>query len=144
MDGSDRDTPDPTDMKTPASTSIPRTLARLEYLPDRTPGMAFSGGTGKAFAELSKYREGAIYVGFYSGSSEWERHPVGDEIVMALEGSTTLVFLLDGKEERVRLETGELVVVPVNTWHRFEGSRELKVMSVTPLPTDHRLERPDD
>lgn len=122
--------------------SLEKFFAGLEYLPNRTPDMAFSGGAEKAFAELSKYRDGAIYVGHYSGNSEWERHSSGDEIVMALEGSTTLVLLIDGKEEKVQLNICELIVVPKNTWHRFEQSRNLKVMTVTPQPTDHNLERP--
>jgi len=123
--------------------SIPEIISRLEYLPDRTPEMAFEGGGGKAFAELSEYRDGGVYVGYYSGDSEWERHPKGDEIVMALEGSTTLVLRRSDLDERLTLSAREMVVVPANTWHRFEGSRELKVFAVTPQPSDHRLEDPD-
>lgn len=123
--------------------SVSDILASVTYLPNRTPGMSHTGGTEKAFAEVSKYRDGAIYVGYYSGGSEWERHSSGDEIVMALEGRTTLVLLVEGREERVQLGESELCVVPANTWHRFEGSDKLKVMSVTPQPTDHQLERPE-
>lgn len=123
--------------------SLAEAISRLEYLPDRTPGMAFSGESSRAFAEVSEYRDGGVYVGYYSGDSEWERHPRGDEIVMALEGSTTLVLRVDGADERCVLQAQELVVVPANTWHRFEGSRHLKVLAVTPQPGDHRLEDPD-
>ena len=123
--------------------SLENIFAGLEYLPNRTPDMAFSGGTEKAFDEISEYRDGAIYVGHYSGDSEWERHTSGDEVVMVLEGSTTLVFFIDGKEERVQLNGRELIVVPRNTWHKFEQSRDLKVMTVTPQPTDHKLESPN-
>lgn len=122
--------------------SLEEMLGGLEYLPNRTPEMAFSGGAEKAFVEITKYRDGAIYLGFYSGNSEWERHASGDEIVMALAGSTTLVLLIEGNEERSELRANELIVVPSNTWHRFEDSNELKVMSVTPQPTDHTSERP--
>ncbi|MGA8260513.1 MAG: cupin domain-containing protein [Arenicellales bacterium] len=125
------------------SISLAETISRLEFLPDRTPGMAFSGGAEKAFAELSKYRDGGVYVGYYSGDSEWERHPQGDEIVMALEGSTTLILRRNGVDERLALSAQELAVVPENTWHRFEGSTKLKVLAVTPQPSDHRLEDPD-
>lgn len=123
--------------------SLEKTFAGLEYLPNRTPDMSFSGGAEKAFAELSKYRDGAIFVGHYSGNSEWERHSAGDEIVMVLEGVTTLVLLIEGKEEYLQLQSGELAVVPVNTWHRFNQSSDLKVLTVTPQPTDHSLEKPD-
>jgi mannose-6-phosphate isomerase-like protein (cupin superfamily) len=131
------------DMSAPTKISLDDIFDGLEYLPNRKPEMALSGGAEKAFAELSAYGDGAIYLGFYSGHSEWERHAHGDEIVMALAGSTTLVLLIEGKEERVRLEANELIVIPANTWHRFESSNQLKVMTVTPQPTEHALERPD-
>ena len=124
--------------------SLTEALAGVVYLPNRTPEMSFSGGADKAFAELSKYRDGAIYVGHYSGDSEWERHSTGDELVMALERSTTLVLLIEGKEEKFKLNMHELLVVPKNIWHRFERSKDLKIMTVTPQPTDHSLERPVD
>ncbi|MEQ9498540.1 MAG: cupin domain-containing protein [Deltaproteobacteria bacterium] len=123
--------------------SLDALLDAVEFLPNRTPEMAFEGGAEGAFAEVSVYRDGSIYVGHYSGSSEWERHRMGDEIVMALEGRTTVVLWIDGTEERVALGARELVVVPAGVWHRFEGSEDLKVLTVTPQPTDHRLERPE-
>jgi mannose-6-phosphate isomerase-like protein (cupin superfamily) len=126
-------------------TKIPLThsFARLEFLPNRTPEMAIKGGAEKAFAELAEYRDGAVYVGFYSGNSEWERHPNGDEIVLVLAGSTTLVLRDEGRDKRTPLGPDELFVVPANTWHRFEESRDLKIMTVTPQPTDHRLNLDD-
>lgn len=123
--------------------SLTQLLSGLKYLPNRTPEMAFNDGDSEAFAEVAPYRDGAVYVGYYSGYSEWERHPNGDEIVMALEGTTTVVLLKNAVEERVFLTEKELVVIPAGVWHRFEKSEHLKVMSITPQPTDHRLETPD-
>ena len=91
---------------------------------------------------LSEYRDGAIYVGHYSGSSEWERHSIGDEIVVALEGKTTIVLRVDRRDERIELGSGDVIVVPRGTWHRFEKSMDLRVMTVTPQPTDHTLDDP--
>lgn len=105
--------------------------------------MAIEGGAENAFAELSEYRDGAIYVGHYSGNSEWERHSNGDEIVMVLAGSTTIVLRRDGDDERVMLASDEMVVVPQGTWHRFEDSTDLKVLTVTPQPTEHSVDEPD-
>lgn len=122
--------------------SLHKQLDKVEYLENRTPEMAFSGGAEKAFSEIAKYRDGAIYVGHYSGNSEWEKHTQGDELVMVLAGETTLVMLAGKTEEQVRLQAGELLVVPQNTWHRFEDSRNLKVMTITPQPTDHSIEWP--
>lgn len=123
--------------------SIDRILSQVRYLPHRTPESGFNGETAGVFALASPYRDGAIYLGHYSGSSEWERHRSGDEIVLAIDGTTTVVLLVEGDEQRVPLGPGELVVVPQGAWHRFEGSNDLKVMSVTPAPTDHALARPE-
>jgi len=122
--------------------SLADILGGLTHLPNRTPEMAFDGVADQAFAEVSAYREGGISVGYYSGSSEWERHPVGDEIVMALEGNTTVIVLVDGEQQRIQLNAGELLVVPQNHWHRFENSDHLKILGVTPQPSDHSLTIP--
>lgn len=123
--------------------SLTQVLSSLKQLPNRTPAMAFGEQTGEWFAEVSPYRDGGVYVSYYSGSSEWERHPNGDEVVMVLEGTTTAILLNDGKEERFFLAKNELVVVLRGVWHRFENSDQLKVMTVTPQPTDHSLEKPE-
>jgi mannose-6-phosphate isomerase-like protein (cupin superfamily) len=123
----------------PTSRSIPTLLSSVEYLPNRTPEMSISGGADKAFAEVSAYRDGGIYVGHYSGNSEWERHSSGDEIVMAMEGETTVVLQESAGEREVWLGPGDLLVVPAGVWHRFKNSKALKVFTVTPSPTDHRL-----
>lgn len=122
--------------------TLPDIIGRLTHLPNRTPEMAFDGVADQAFAEVAPYRDGGIAVGFYSGSSEWERHPVGDEIVMALEGRTTVVIMVDGAEQRIDLRAGDLLVVPQNHWHRFENSDRLKIMGITPQPSDHSLTLP--
>lgn len=122
--------------------SLTEILKQLQHLPNRTPEMAFSGEAGSAFSDIASYRDGVISVGYYSGNSEWERHPSGDEIVMAIEGSTTLVLLVNGIQHSLSLNPGELVVVPQGHWHRFEASKHLRVMSVTPQPTEHTLEVP--
>jgi len=37
---------------------------------------------------------------------------------------------------------GELIVVPQGVWHRFETPEGVKVVAVTPKPTDHQVNRP--
>jgi uncharacterized cupin superfamily protein len=113
----------------------------LNFLPDRTSSLGSTRESG-AFRQLSEYRDGGIFVGHWAGQSEWERHSVGDEIVMVIDGSTTIFFLSDDGEESASLAAGTLVVVPEGTWHRFETPEFVKVMSVTPQPTDHSSERP--
>jgi mannose-6-phosphate isomerase-like protein (cupin superfamily) len=123
--------------------SLAQIISTLTFLPNRTPAMAFTGEGNDAFAEVAPYRDGAIYVGHYSGDSEWEQHPAGDELVMALSGSTTVVLSKNGVEEKVVLKDGDLVVVPQGVWHRFENSQKLQVFTVTPQPTHHSVSQPD-
>ncbi len=129
----------------PKATPIPIEAAfdRLRFLTDRTPETSDEEAEG-AFAMLSEYRDGGIFIGHYAGNSQWERHSNGDEIVFVVEGETTLILLVKDKEIPNMLGQGELLVVPKNTWHRFETSKAVKIMSVTPQPTDHSIERPDN
>lgn len=113
-------------------------LDALAPLIGRTPT---SNETGWA-ATLGQVGNAGIYVVDYSGISEWERHPHGDEIVMVINGATTLFMLIDGEELPHPLRAMELVVVPQGTWHRFETPNRTQVMTVTPQPTDHSLDRP--
>ncbi len=122
--------------------SITAAFSGVCFLANRTPETSDEEAEG-AFAMLSEYRDGGIFIGHYAGNSKWERHSNGDEIVFVVEGETTLILLVGGKEIPNRLGQGELLVVPKNTWHRFETSKAVKIMSVTPQPTDHSIERPD-
>ena len=122
--------------------SITAAFSRVSFLADRTPETSDEEAEG-AFTKLSEYRDGGIFIGHYAGNSQWERHSNGDEIVFVIEGETTLILLVKDSEIPNTLGQGELLVVPKNTWHRFETSKAVKIMSVTPQPTEHSIERPD-
>ena len=120
--------------------SVSDGFGSLAFLKDRTPQ---STNIEDSFCTLSEYRDGGIFLAHYAGNSEWERHSKGDELVMVIEGSTTLILLLEGSEVPNTLSQGEILVVPKNTWHRFESPDGVKVMTVTPQPTDHSVENPE-
>jgi uncharacterized cupin superfamily protein len=122
--------------------SIADAIQDLIFYPDRTPTTT-DEDMGGAFARLAPYRDGAVFVGHWAGNSEWERHPAGDEIVMVVGGETTLFLLQDGTEQANPLRAGELLVVPEDTWHRFETPVAVQVLSVTPQPTEHRADHPE-
>ncbi len=110
----------------------------LTFAPARRPD---STDIQSAFCTLSEFREGGVYLAHFAGESAWERHPVGDELVLVCEGRTELILLLDGAEVVHQVSAGELLVVPADTWHKFRTDG-VKLMAVTPQPSDHQAERP--
>ncbi|MCB1754927.1 MAG: cupin domain-containing protein [Gammaproteobacteria bacterium] len=122
--------------------SFSREFAKLTFAGNRTPEST-DEDLQDAFAQLAPYRDGAVFIGHYAGNSEWERHSQGDEIVYVLDGETTLVLLGEDGEVDHLLQAGEFIVVPQNIWHRFKTPKGVKVMTVTPQPTDHSLQHPD-
>jgi mannose-6-phosphate isomerase-like protein (cupin superfamily) len=124
-------------MPRPEPVSISKALSELEFFGGRTATTIPDESAG-AFAEVAAFREGGVYVGYWAGESEWERHPVADEIVMVVEGETTIFFRNEDGEESARLGPGDLIIVPRATWHRFETPEAVKLLSITPQPSDHR------
>jgi mannose-6-phosphate isomerase-like protein (cupin superfamily) len=69
----------------------------------------------------------------------WERHPSGDEIVIAISGRATLIQEIDGTERRVPLGPGDAVVNPAGVWHTADVIEPLTAVYITPCPgTEHR------
>lgn len=124
------------------SISLQDAYEKLEFLTDPTPHTT-PEQSAKAFAMLAEFRDGAVFIGHYAGNSEWERHSNGDEFVMVVDGETTLVLLLDNEEVRHTLTENQFLVVPQGTWHRFETPTGVKIMTITPQPTDHSIDRPE-
>lgn len=62
----------------------------------------------------------------------WEMHPNGDEIVLLLEGRTTMVLELDGRERLVELnDSGAYVLVPRGTWHTARTGHACRMLFIT-------------
>jgi len=57
--------------------------------------------------------------------------------VQILEGATRFDIIVDEVMQSLELSAGMLVVVPQGCWHRFESATGVKVMTVTPKPTQH-------
>lgn len=122
--------------------SIDDEFSKIKFLENRTPETTDEQARG-AFAQLSDYRDGAIFIVHYAGSSEWERHANGDEFVQVIGGETTLTLLINNQEQSHHLSSGQLLVVPQGVWHRFESPAGVKIMTITPQPTDHSVEHPN-
>ena len=118
-------------------------FAKLRMLRGRTPETPESDRQG-AFARLADYRDGGIFAAKFSGESSWERHPNGEEIVQIVEGATTVHLMTDQGPQSVFLSAGMAIIVPQNTWHRFEAPDGVGLMTATPQPTEHLTFAIDD
>ena len=111
-------------------------FARLTMLRNRTPTSSEAERKG-AFGRVAPYRDGAIFSAKFAGTSAWERHPQGDEIVQIVDGATTLHLMTEQGRQSVALTAGMMAIVPQNTWHQFEAPDGVCVMTATPQPTEH-------
>jgi quercetin dioxygenase-like cupin family protein len=111
-------------------------FAKLTMLEGRTPTTPEAKREG-AFARLASYRDGGIFSAKFAGTSAWERHPRGDEIVQIVDGATTLHLMTADGKQSLALSAGMMVIVPQNTWHQFEAPDGVCVMTTTPQPTEH-------
>ena len=55
----------------------------------------------------------------------------------AVDGSGIFDILVDEVMQSLELSAGMLVVVPQGCWHRFESESGVKVLTITPKPTQH-------
>lgn len=125
----------------PEPIDLPAALDALTFLPNRTPDHDDEAEVAWA-ADLATYRDGAVFIVHYAGSSEWERHRVGDEFVQVVEGSTTMTMHIDGQDHAATMAAGQFVVVPQGVWHRFDTPDGAKILTITPQPTDHMQDHP--
>lgn len=111
-------------------------LATLPFLHNRGKDTT-DAEKSAAFTTLAPYRDGGIFGGSFSGESQWERHPQGDEIVQILDGAATLTVVTDDGPQSFEMTAGMLIVIPQGCWHLFQAPEGVTVMTITPQPTEH-------
>jgi quercetin dioxygenase-like cupin family protein len=111
-------------------------FAKLTMLEGRTPTSS-EAERERAFGRVAPYRDGAIFTAKFAGTSAWERHPQGDEIVQIVDGATTLHLMTGEGRQSLLLGAGMVAIVPQDTWHQFEAPDGVCVMTATPQPTEH-------
>jgi quercetin dioxygenase-like cupin family protein len=119
-----------------AAIDLKAEFAKLTMLEGRTPTTSEAERKG-AFARLAPYRDGAIFTAKFAGTSAWERHPQGDEIVQIVDGATTLHLMTAEGRQSLALGPGMVAIVPQNMWHQFDAPDGVCVMTTTPQPTEH-------
>ena len=77
---------------------------------------------------------------FSESWDSWEMHPAGDEVVVCLSGSLTLVQEEPGGgERRTRLDAGDYAINPPGVWHTADIDGECSALFITAgQGTQHR------
>ena len=79
----------------------------------------------KVIAELNDYQFKLVKI---QGEFVWHNHPDTDEVFIVIEGSMNIEF----ENETVKLNEGEMLVVPKGVEHKPYADSECKVMLVEP------------
>ncbi len=87
----------------------------------------------QAFPSFNKH----VLISQFSFSEPWptwEVHPMGDELVLLLEGDTDMVLAGDdGSETVMRISrVGEYIVVPKGSWHTARPHAPTSMLFITP------------
>jgi quercetin dioxygenase-like cupin family protein len=139
--------PDPDPVPTPPSAGFDLSQvyvhlglgARAETLPDFTWSEEYLRGY-VAEHEADGAEGRLVMIGHEAATwTGWERHPAGDEVVVALSGQQTLIQETDGQQRRIELHAGQAVINPRGVWHTADVHEPGSVLYITPgLGTEHR------
>ena len=108
-------------------------LAKLTMFRGRTPQSTMAERKGSG-ARLASYRDGALLTTKFAGKGHWESHHA-DELIHILDGSATLEIVHEGGSESFALRAGTMAVIPQGTWHRFQSTDGVTLMTATPFPS---------
>ena len=96
-------------------------------------GMLGDQWSPRVVAELNNYRLKVVRI---EGDFVWHDHPETDEAFLVLEGE----LRIDLRDGAVRLNPGELFVVPKGVEHKPYAAKEVKLLLIEPrgiLNTGH-------
>jgi mannose-6-phosphate isomerase-like protein (cupin superfamily) len=71
-----------------------------------------------------------VCVSRFSQHPKWEIHPNGEEVLVGISGELSLVILDEETAQTIVLRSGDVAVIPQNTWHSPIPSGEVSVLSV--------------
>lgn len=83
---------------------------------------------------LGSFNADTVGIGRYvPGSSPWERHNNGDELLLVTDGEVRIEILQqDGGSRAELLREGNLFVVPKGLWHQLTASAHVNILYISP------------
>ncbi len=93
----------------------------------------FRGLDSRANESLGSLDNASIGIGRYvAGSSPWERHNNGDELLLVLDGAVHIEVLDGDSSLRTTLSEGSLFTVPRGRWHQLVAEAPVHILYVSP------------
>lgn len=94
----------------------------------------------RANENLGTLNSTSLGIGRYvPGSSPWERHNNGDELLYVVDGEVEIEVLGGSEPFKVTLRQGTLFVVPRGKWHQLTAHAPVNIMFAS--PTEDGAER---
>ncbi len=113
--------------------------ASATVIPDFQWTPEFLDDLQACFADQREEMRLVVIVDQNESWDTWERHPVGEEVVVLLEGKVDLIQEIDGAERVVELTAGHAVVNPPGVWHTATVHEPGRGLFITPgRGTEHR------
>ena len=90
--------------------------------------------TERANEALGSYDGSMLGIGRYiPGTSPWEKHTNGDELLYVVDGYVSVEILEDdGSSESFEIGDGELIVIPSGKWHQLTATDGVNIMFASP------------
>ena len=88
----------------------------------------------RANQHLGTFDAHSVGLGRYvPGSSPWERHTNGDELLLVTDGEVRIETLEnDGNSRTELLKAGSLFVVPKGLWHQLTATANVNILYLSP------------
>jgi len=110
--------------------------AALREVPHLNITAATTGAEADAAVRnVAKIGNLTLGVMSYTGQTPWERHPDGDELLLALDGEVEVTVLTDAGPVKRKLRAGETFVCPQGLWHRQNAEKSVSMLYGTPIET---------
>jgi quercetin dioxygenase-like cupin family protein len=122
--------------------------ARLKEIASAPPLSTYDVGAGfkdmpdGTMRFLTAMGPWTVALSHYSGDSNWERHPAGDEMLYVLDGGLEVTALTPAGPVRTQVDAGQVFICPKGLWHRPRPRGVVSLLSLTPGEgTEHSAER---
>lgn len=79
---------------------------------------------------LAKIGEAHVGVSRFSRHPKWEIHPNGEEVLVGITGELSIVTLDAAGSKTMVIKSGDVAVIPQNTWHSPVPDGEVSVLSM--------------